>query len=109
MDFATAKEIVRGSTVFTMHTPVPAGNESFAADLIRKYFLGPGSFPGIDPAELLDLGHAHDSDGDSSEFNLTALAVRRITSYNVCYTKLLRGPSRRRLDRLVGGPAGCGT
>lgn len=40
MEFRTAVEIVRKSTIFTTHTPVPAGFDVFGADQIKKY-LGP--------------------------------------------------------------------
>lgn len=63
---------LRASTVFTTHTPVPAGNERFDRDLAAKY-LAPWLEPlqtGID--DLLALGRAGDDDG----FNLTALALR---------------------------------
>ncbi|MDR0437022.1 MAG: alpha-glucan family phosphorylase, partial [Bacteroidales bacterium] len=35
--FAEAKELVRASTLFTTHTPVPAGHDEFSEDLIRTY------------------------------------------------------------------------
>jgi phosphorylase/glycogen(starch) synthase len=37
LTFEEAKEIVRASTLFTTHTPVPAGHDSFEEDLLRKY------------------------------------------------------------------------
>ena len=58
VSFAEAREHVLASNVFTTHTPVPAGNEQFSTELMRKY--------------------------------LSKMAEGRITSYNVCYTKLLR-------------------
>jgi len=36
-NFAQAKEIIRNSTVFTTHTPVPAGNEKFDMGLVKSY------------------------------------------------------------------------
>ena len=35
---ASAREAIRNSTVFTTHTPVPAGNDTFGFDLIERYF-----------------------------------------------------------------------
>lgn len=37
LDFATAREVLRGSLVFTTHTPVPAGNDVFDVGLMEKY------------------------------------------------------------------------
>ena len=56
LDFATAAEVVKAGTAFTTHTPVPAGNDVFAADMIYQYlgdFLRPlgldrkGFMPGV--------------------------------------------------------------
>jgi starch phosphorylase len=62
-----------GDTLFTTHTPVPAGNESFDAGLVRKYFEGWSERADIDIDELLRLGRTADGAG---AFNLTALALR---------------------------------
>ncbi|HEY6962532.1 MAG TPA: alpha-glucan family phosphorylase [Gaiellaceae bacterium] len=63
---------VRSCTVFTTHTPVPAGNEIFGDDLVLKY-VGPlAERAGIDHARLLSLGRANGTDG----FGLTPLALR---------------------------------
>ena len=69
-----AIERARGRTVFTTHTPVPAGNESFAPDDVLGLL---GDFPkelGLDPKDLLDLGRH--SPGDDEPFGLTVLGLR---------------------------------
>ena len=38
LDFDTALTVVRSSTVFTTHTPVPAGIDRFPIDMVRHYF-----------------------------------------------------------------------
>src|SRR5437667_12725396 len=38
LDFYSALQIVAAANVFTTHTPVPAGNDSFSRDIIQKYF-----------------------------------------------------------------------
>ena len=38
LDFYSALQIVAAANVFTTHTPVPAGNDSFPRDMMRKYF-----------------------------------------------------------------------
>jgi len=67
-----ALEEVRRTTVFTTHTPVPAGNEVFAEDLVARYVNGLARQAGIDETRLLALGHSEDTDG----FGLTPLALR---------------------------------
>src|SRR6202011_5709369 len=38
LDFYSALQVVAAANVFTTHTPVPAGNDSFPRDMMRKYF-----------------------------------------------------------------------
>src|ERR1700732_730409 len=40
LDFDTALTVVRSSTVFTTHTPVPAGIDRFPVEMVRHYFGG---------------------------------------------------------------------
>jgi starch phosphorylase len=67
-----AIELVRASTVFTTHTPVPAGNEVFAEELVLRYAGKLGAAAGIDNATLLALGR-HDNEPG---FGLTPFALR---------------------------------
>ena len=41
LDFDTALTVVRSSTVFTTHTPVPAGIDRFPVEMVKRYFGGP--------------------------------------------------------------------
>ena len=75
-----ALEQIRARSVFTIHTPVPAGNERFAADLIRTV-AGPtleGS--GVDVGRLLEMGRG--IDGDESQFDMTAFVLRNTSAAN---------------------------
>jgi len=64
------------NTVFTTHTPVPAGNETFDRDLVKKY-LGPWTQEvGADAEAALTLG------AEAGSFNLTVLAIRLSSSVN---------------------------
>jgi starch phosphorylase len=71
-----ALEQTAKNTVFTTHTPVPAGNETFDKELIRKY-LGPWTQEvGSDAEAALNLGM------EGGSFNLTVLAIRLSSSVN---------------------------
>jgi starch phosphorylase len=67
-----ALDRVRRSTVFTTHTPVPAGNEVFASDLVVRYVGELAESAGISHERLIELGRSPDTDG----FGLTPLALR---------------------------------
>ncbi len=67
-----ALERIRRSTVFTTHTPVPAGNEVFGSDLVLRNVGELAASAGISAQRLLDLGRSPDTDG----FGLTPLALR---------------------------------
>jgi starch phosphorylase len=72
LDTATALEAVRAGTVFTTHTPVPAGIDRFPRDLIERYF-GPGGVDtGLDVGELLELGR---DEQDQSLFNMAVMGL----------------------------------
>jgi starch phosphorylase len=65
---------VRRDSVFTIHTPVSAGNERFDADLVRRV-AGPLLEGGNVPVErVLDLGVG--MDGDRGQFDMTAFSLR---------------------------------
>ena len=66
-------DTLRKTSVFTTHTPVPAGNEQFDPALVSKYFRAWADEVGISMDEFLALGRAHDHE---HSFNLTALAIR---------------------------------
>ncbi len=75
LHFEEAREIVTASLIFTTHTPVPAGIDVFAADLMERYFAEFRAELGLSPAAFLDLGRVRA--GDTGEpFNTTVLAIR---------------------------------
>ena len=103
-DLEDAFEQVRSASVFTIHTPVSAGNERFEADLVRR-IAGPlfdaegtvAALPtvaadhleavtdadrigSIDLDRLLELGRG--ADGDGRQFDMTALSLRLSTTAN---------------------------
>jgi starch phosphorylase len=74
-DFATAREAVMAGTVFTTHTPVPAGNDVFAPQLVEHYLSSLPEQLKISRDDLLNLGRQHPGDG-SEGFSMTVLALR---------------------------------
>jgi starch phosphorylase len=72
MPTGEAVEQVRRTTVFTTHTPVPAGNERFGEELVAQYVGGVAREAGLDTEALLELGRLTGEEG----FGLTPLALR---------------------------------
>jgi len=72
MDFDSALQAVRAGTVFTTHTPVPAGIDRFSRDLVATYFGGSSESPGTPVDRVLELG----SESDPSVFNMAHMGLR---------------------------------
>jgi len=75
LTFDAAREVVTASTIFTTHTPVPAGNDTFHPDLIRTYFEEYVKNLGINFKVLLGYGRLDPRD-DHEPFGMTTLALR---------------------------------
>lgn len=74
LTFYETKEAVRASTLFTTHTPVPAGHDAFTEELLRKYIA---HYPGrlkISWDELMSLGKVNMND-QHEKFNMSYLAA----------------------------------
>lgn len=76
LSFAEALEAVRAGTVFTTHTPVPAGIDRFEMDLVRQHFANPGAVPGIDADDVLALGAENYDGGTPTVFNMAVMGLR---------------------------------
>ena len=74
ISFEMAREIATVQTVFTTHTPVPAGNDIFDISLVEKYFDGFWDKLGISKEQFLKLGMP--GDGLESGFNMGILALK---------------------------------
>ncbi|ORV92915.1 glycogen phosphorylase [Mycobacterium interjectum] len=87
LDFDTALTVVRSATVFTTHTPVPAGIDRFPVEMVRLYFddgLGDGAdgaakakdapalLPGVPTARIMALG----AEDDPTKFNMAHMGLR---------------------------------
>lgn len=71
-----ALRVVRAGTVFTTHTPVPAGIDRFGVDLVRHYLGGDCAVPGVPIDRLLELGAETYAGGDRSVFNMAVMGLR---------------------------------
>ena len=80
LTFTEASEAVRASTLFTTHTPVPAGHDAFEEDMLRKYVSHYHSRLNISWEELMALGRC-ESDSDR-KFNMSYLATRMSQEVN---------------------------
>jgi starch phosphorylase len=74
LPFDEALEQVRASTVFTTHTPVPAGHDAFSFQSVEKHLAGSWGEMGPHRQRFLALGEY--DNGNGSQFNMTALALR---------------------------------
>ena len=75
LDFDTALTVVRASTVFTTHTPVPAGIDRFPLEMVQRYFddqLKATLLPGLPTARILELG----AEDDPAKFNMAHMGLR---------------------------------
>jgi len=74
LDFYSALQVVAAANVFTTHTPVPAGNDSFPREMMRKYFGAFARELNIPFDELFSFGQTRVNPSDP--FSMTILALR---------------------------------
>jgi starch phosphorylase len=73
LSFEEALTAVRAGTVFTTHTPVPAGIDRFPVDLVRHHFAEPAALlPGVNVDQVLALG----AEDDPGMFNMAHMGLR---------------------------------
>lgn len=80
LSFEEAQQATWPTSVFTTHTPVPAGNERFPTHLMEKYFHGLAAELGLNWNTFLGLGRENPAD-HNEEFCMTVLALR-LSAYN---------------------------
>ena len=80
VSFDNALDEIRGTTIFTTHTPVPAGHDAFPFALVEKHLAGLWGTLGPNRDRFLALG-AYDN-GAGAQFNMTALALRSAGAVN---------------------------
>jgi len=76
VSFEIAKDMVSARTVFTTHTPVPAGNDIFPLSLVEKYFNGFWTNLSLTKEQFFKLGMKPDDDLNNAGFNMGILALK---------------------------------
>ncbi len=74
LDFYAALQVAASANVFTTHTPVPAGNDSFPREMMRKYFASLATEIGLPFDEFFSFGQTRVNSRDP--FSMTILALR---------------------------------
>jgi starch phosphorylase len=95
--FDAALDEVRRTTVFTTHTPVPAGHDAFPFHLVEKHLAGCWGDLGQHRQRFLALGEY--DNGAGPQFNMTALALR--TASHVNAVSALHGEVTRKMWRPI--------
>lgn len=80
LSFNEALEVVRASTLYTVHTPVPAGHDYFEEPLIRKYMEPLVNRIGIPWHQFMDMGR--DNPGSDEKFSMSVFALNTAQESN---------------------------
>jgi len=75
LSFDEALQVVRAGTVFTTHTPVPAGIDRFDSSLVQQYF-STDLLPGVEVDDVLALGAEDYEGGTANTFNMAVMGLR---------------------------------
>lgn len=108
LDFYSALQVVAAGNIFTTHTPVPAGNDAFPLDLIRRYLGDYAADMKTTFEKLANLGQTgrlmEESFDPNEPFSMTILALR--TSRHANGVSALHGKVSQRLwkDVWIGVP-----
>jgi starch phosphorylase len=93
LSFQQALQVVRAGTVFTTHTPVPAGIDRFEIDMIEKYFAT-DLLPGVNADDVVSLGEESYEGGDPTKFNMAVMGLRlaqRANGVSMLHGEVSRG------------------
>jgi len=75
LSFSEAVEVVRATSLFTTHTPVPAGHDSFSEDIVRTYIPHYAKRLNVSWSTFMGLGRADEWDHES-KFSMSVLAMK---------------------------------
>ncbi|MDD4236279.1 MAG: alpha-glucan family phosphorylase [Bacteroidales bacterium] len=95
LTFSEALDVIRSSTLFTTHTPVPAGHDAFAEDLLRSYMAHYPSRFNITWEEFMNLGKAEPTDEKFSMSFLAANMAQEINGVSMLHGKVSRNIFQR--------------
>ena len=93
LSFTEALQVVRAGTVFTTHTPVPAGIDRFDSSLVRQYF-STDLLPGVAVDDVLALGAENYEGGTDNTFNMAVMGLRlgqRANGVSLLHGEVSRG------------------
>ena len=93
LSFDEALELSRAGTVFTTHTPVPAGIDRFPRELIERYFAADAAGAGLPLDRVLALGAETYPGGDPHMFNMAVMGMRlaqRVNGVSVLHGQVSR-------------------
>jgi starch phosphorylase len=94
LGFDAALEAVRAGTVFTTHTPVPAGIDRFDRELVARHFGDDGELAGVPVEKVLQLGMETYPGGEANLFNMAVMGLRlaqRANGVSVLHGAVSRG------------------
>ena len=80
LSFNQAREAVAANSLFTTHTPVPAGNDTFSYDLVDKYFGSYWGKLGLTRDQFMEV--AREDHGWGSSYGMTVLALHLTGQHN---------------------------
>ncbi|MEW6572811.1 MAG: alpha-glucan family phosphorylase [Bacillota bacterium] len=98
LDLETAREVIRASTVFTTHTPVPAGHDIFQPELLGSHLDRSLPQLGLDWRLILEPAYDHNRQG----YNMTLLAHKH-AAYTNAVSRLHQETTRRMLFSIYPG------
>jgi starch phosphorylase len=93
LSFDAALELSRAGTVFTTHTPVPAGIDRFPRELIERYFTAEAAGAGLPIDRVLALGAETYPGGEHHMFNMAVMGMRlaqRVNGVSVLHGQVSR-------------------
>lgn len=93
LTFNQAKEVVRASSLYTVHTPVPAGHDYFDESMIRQYMEKYAQKLGISWQQFMDMGR--ENPGSHERFSMSVFALN--TAQEANGVSLLHGRVSRKM------------
>ena len=97
LSFNQAKEVVKSSSLYTVHTPVPAGHDYFEEDMISRYMGNFANKLGISWQQFMDMGR--ENPGSNERFSMSVFALN--TAQEANGVSLLHGKVSRSMFQPV--------